>query len=385
MAESTTTRMGVPRWTEDTDTPHRTEFDSGFANLEARAAGFLSGTAAARPAAAAAYDRFVHWSYDTGVLEMCVDTSATGAGTYEWRAVTRGLPNGTAAAPAVAFGADPDTGLRLTSPGNLGVVTNGVDRVTFGDAALGPWADATYDLGVANFRWREVHATNLRAFHGGKAASALPSTYPIGYSQSTGNNDSAATNGWPGQYVQVMTWRTPSGETNQLVIDVLNGTAWVRASNGQADTWRLFYPLNHYHGVLAYATSAVSLPHNTWTEIGFGAEAFDQPGGTWSGPGPQPSLVINDTPPGKYLLQAGVLISSNATGTRSIQFLLNGNNLIGSQQLQAAPNQDTLIQATFIQTLAKNDVVKLRAYQNSGSTLSAAANYSYASLTWLGA
>lgn len=53
MVESTTTRLGLRRWSAGTDGPSRDEFDSSFANLEARAAIYLEGTRAARPAAGA--------------------------------------------------------------------------------------------------------------------------------------------------------------------------------------------------------------------------------------------------------------------------------------------------------------------------------------------
>jgi hypothetical protein len=88
MAESTTPRLGLTRWTEDTDTPNRTEFDSSHANLEDRAAGALlwdstgEPDAIARPAAAAAYDRFIAYDRATGEVTICVDT--TGAGGWAW-------------------------------------------------------------------------------------------------------------------------------------------------------------------------------------------------------------------------------------------------------------------------------------------------------------
>jgi hypothetical protein len=50
MAESTTTRMGLRRWSADTDTPSRDEFDGGHATLEQLAVGYTAGTLALRPA-----------------------------------------------------------------------------------------------------------------------------------------------------------------------------------------------------------------------------------------------------------------------------------------------------------------------------------------------
>lgn len=64
MAESNTTRFGLRRWTAGTDTPSRTEFDTGNANLEAYAAGFTKGVFASRPAAGAAFDRWFYLATD---------------------------------------------------------------------------------------------------------------------------------------------------------------------------------------------------------------------------------------------------------------------------------------------------------------------------------
>lgn len=83
MAESNTTRLSIRRWTADGDTPQRTDFDTSFANLESRVAGWVApNTLANRPAAAAAYDRFLFHAHDTDQLFMCVDT--TGASAFDW-------------------------------------------------------------------------------------------------------------------------------------------------------------------------------------------------------------------------------------------------------------------------------------------------------------
>jgi hypothetical protein len=66
MAESNTTRFGLRRWTAGTDTPQRSEFDASLLSLSQTAAGWLAvSTAALRPTAAAANDRFLHYASDT--------------------------------------------------------------------------------------------------------------------------------------------------------------------------------------------------------------------------------------------------------------------------------------------------------------------------------
>ena len=68
MAVSKTTRFGVTRWTEDTDPWSRDDFDDDNAAVEAKAAGFLEGTAAARPAASAANARMFYRATDTDMV-----------------------------------------------------------------------------------------------------------------------------------------------------------------------------------------------------------------------------------------------------------------------------------------------------------------------------
>lgn len=72
MAKSTTTRLGLQRWTADTDSQDRTEFDGAHAQLEQLAAGFLQDEIGDRPAAAAAYAGFLFEATDEdGALYWC--------------------------------------------------------------------------------------------------------------------------------------------------------------------------------------------------------------------------------------------------------------------------------------------------------------------------
>lgn len=71
MAVTTTTRMGLTRWSSDGDPFTRVQLDTSASALETKAAGFLSGTLAARPAAAAAYDRYFYLGTDDAILYYC--------------------------------------------------------------------------------------------------------------------------------------------------------------------------------------------------------------------------------------------------------------------------------------------------------------------------
>lgn len=68
MAVSKTTRLGLTRWTEDTDPWSRDDWDDDNAALELLAVGALEGLASARPAASAANARMFYRATNTGVL-----------------------------------------------------------------------------------------------------------------------------------------------------------------------------------------------------------------------------------------------------------------------------------------------------------------------------
>lgn len=76
------------------------------------------------------------------------------------------VPNGSAAAPALAFASDTDTGVYRIQANDMGVSVGGSLklRLTTGtcilDAALLPQVDDTYDLGSSALRWDDVWATN---------------------------------------------------------------------------------------------------------------------------------------------------------------------------------------------------------------------------------
>lgn len=79
MAVSTTTRMLLTRWSAGADPVNRTQFDTTHANLEARAAGRLTGTLAARPAASSVVEGFLYEvtsGTDVGCVYYCTPTPA---------------------------------------------------------------------------------------------------------------------------------------------------------------------------------------------------------------------------------------------------------------------------------------------------------------------
>lgn len=75
MAETTTVRFALKRWSADSDSPTREDFDGAHAQVELLAAGFISGTAGARPAADATNERFLHYATDSGQLSYSTGSS----------------------------------------------------------------------------------------------------------------------------------------------------------------------------------------------------------------------------------------------------------------------------------------------------------------------
>lgn len=109
MAESTTTRVAVHRWTADSDTPNRSDFDDSFANIESKVAIYAEGAIGSRPAAGV-HGKF--WAstsgsdsgtlyYDNGTAWVVVgsklfDASTTASGTSTVPLTANGLSGQTA-------------------------------------------------------------------------------------------------------------------------------------------------------------------------------------------------------------------------------------------------------------------------------------------------
>lgn len=141
MAESSTKRLDLPRWSADTDTPNRGEFDRAFQRLEERAAGFLvwdstgEPDAIARPPATAAHDRFYAYDRATGILTVCIDT--TGVGGWAWvEVLTRDAGNAAYEALISRTGASAGEVPTLQGDGTLAFVAGGGDVEVIAETVL---------------------------------------------------------------------------------------------------------------------------------------------------------------------------------------------------------------------------------------------------------
>lgn len=101
MAVSTTTRLGVTRWTAGGDLFDRSQMDDSHLALENKAAAFIQGTS--RPAAGAAYVGTLFWNTSISALSYCDGTTWTDlvAGSGGWGSPTT-LAVGDVAADGVA-------------------------------------------------------------------------------------------------------------------------------------------------------------------------------------------------------------------------------------------------------------------------------------------
>ena len=180
MAEFTTPRMKVRRWTEGTDGPSRQEFDDSHANLEARAAGWLEGNRADRPVASDEHHRFTYYARDTNEEFICVDTS--GAGAYTWITVTR------VALPGVKLVSDPPA----TYPEGQSIisVTTGQGWPTAGLAETNRAGNYVAQRlvsitpgGTYRTRWRSANLAGGNAWNAwmvDAAEAAVPGALPVG-------------------------------------------------------------------------------------------------------------------------------------------------------------------------------------------------------------
>jgi len=97
-----------------------------------------------------------------------VKSNAYIGGTATFAAELR-VANGSAAAPALGFSSDTNTGLYRTGADSIGVTAGGTHRMTANTGGFYPNATTTYDVGGASNKWRSMHATNFY----GQATSAL--------------------------------------------------------------------------------------------------------------------------------------------------------------------------------------------------------------------
>ncbi len=130
-----------------------------------------------------------------------------------------------------------------------------------------------------------------------------------------------------------------------------------------------------FSGARVYNSAALSIPHNTTTNLTFDSERFDTDAyhNTVSGTGRLTAPIA-----GVYLIVGHVRFEANVTGFRQVGINLNGTTNLAVLTLPAVgaavPN---IMTAETVYELIAGDYVTLQVLQNSGGSLDVGANAVY--------
>jgi hypothetical protein len=141
-------------------------------------------------------------------------------------------------------------------------------------------------------------------------------------------------------------------------------------------------------GCSVYASANQSINNATNTILNFNSEEFDTDGFHDTSSNTS-RITIPSGKGGKYLVIGNVAWDSNGTGTRNIDFLLNGIIDIypGSLEANNAAGFTTQIVFSLIRNYSAGDYIQLRVYQSSGGALNVlnGTNYTRFQVQYLGA
>ena len=129
-------------------------------------------------------------------------------------------------------------------------------------------------------------------------------------------------------------------------------------------------------GARVYNSANISIPNATTTVLTFNTERYDT--NNLHSTSSNTSRITFQSA-GKYELSAVVRFAANGTGTRYIQFRLNGTTFIASESSGAVTSGDAVdLSISTLYNFAANDYVEVAVYQNSGGALNvvSGANYS---------
>jgi hypothetical protein len=136
--------------------------------------------------------------------------------------------------------------------------------------------------------------------------------------------------------------------------------------------------------VRVYHNTSQSIADGTHVPLAFNSERFDTAGGAAS---TQHDTVTNNTRltcryAGKYMIGACVQFAASSAGVyRIVQIRLNGSTVIG--KCIAAASADAELTVPTLYDLAINDYVEATALQNTGSSMTIAANANSSPEFWM--
>jgi hypothetical protein len=210
----------------------------------------------------------------TGLLGWC-----SSANVWSYVAGTSGatftgpvlLPNGTAAAPSIAFSSDSDgtgTGVFRSTANAIGLSTNGVERWTVNaSGALNPFVANTYDIGGTT-TIRDIGIGRNAIFSGATSGTATVTAPAIAGTTTITLPNASSTLPIFGQQI---TFAGPTAARTVTLPDA-NFTA-ARTDAAQQFT-----------GVQTFLSAPVvnSVAIGTWTTVSFNAADFTASAGTWT-------------------------------------------------------------------------------------------------------
>jgi hypothetical protein len=125
-----------------------------------------------------------------------------------------------------------------------------------------------------------------------------------------------------------------------------------------------------FMGAEVYNSANVTLTTGVGGRIPFDSE-YNDAGGCHNNSVNNTRLTAPED--GTYLLNANVEFAANATGFRSIYFVLNNTDYLTAQDTNARASGATHIALSMVIDLVASDYVELEVYQNSGGNLDVAA------------
>lgn len=343
--------------------------------LEARCAGWTSGTAAARPAASVAYARFLHTATDTGAVTYCDGSS--------WSAPILTLAGGTLTGFLVLH-ADPAAAMHPATKQYVDALANGLD--VKGSARLGTIAALPAYTRVGNVLTANANGA-LPNIDG--AAPAVDDRVLLMNGAAGADNGLFAVTALGDAGTPWILTRTEDANSSAEVTPgmwviveagaTLADTGWLLTTNGPIvlNTTALAftrYPATAptFVGCQVSIGSAQAIPDSAYTAVSFDTEAFDALG-MHSGGAPT-RITIPAGKDGVWEFQTHPSFLANVTEVRQTQFKKNGA-FIGPQLLVpgnvGAPDV-AAGELTFKVALVATDFVEVFVRQNSGGALNLA-------------
>ena len=128
-------------------------------------------------------------------------------------------------------------------------------------------------------------------------------------------------------------------------------------------------PQPQFIGASAYRTVSQNISNATETALTFDAENYDTDSFHDNSTN-NTRMTVPAGKAGRYLITANTTFTNNATGQRIVYVYVNATHVnTTGPAIGGSASIDLGMTTTYVANLAVNDIVEVRAYQNSGGTL----------------